>query len=147
MSVNVAKSNMGRWQFLPHVADIKIRVEGSSVADLLLSAMLALAKILQPGNCSDQGKLTVKKIIKIKTTDKTSLLIEFLNQVLFYSQVEGAIFCRLAIDKISDNSLTATISGYKVEGFAVDIKAVTYHQAEVIQDKKGRYSSIVIFDI
>ena len=146
-SVNVARSSMGRWQFLAHPADFKIRVEGNSAADLFLSAMLALAEILRPDSCRDQHQTEIKQKIEVRANDLTSLLVDFLNKVLFYSQVEGVVFCQLEIDKLTGNYLAATIGGSKTGEFAIDIKAATYHQAEVKKDKSGKYSSIIIFDI
>jgi SHS2 domain-containing protein len=90
-----------------------------------------------------------KSVISCSFTslDKTTLLIDFLSDILTASYERKMIFNTLQIKQLTDTPLDAMLLGYSVEQFDDDIKAVTYHEAEVIRNAKGNWETVVIFDI
>jgi SHS2 domain-containing protein len=43
--------------------------------------------------------------------------------------------------------LEATVYGRKVSGFKEDVKAVTYHEADITENEEGCLETVVVFDI
>ncbi len=138
---------MNKVTLLPHTADIRMKVEASSLELLFTTAVEAMNEILKKGICEDVLEFPLKEILDIQSLDTTTLLIDFLSDVLTMNYQHQAIFCKAEIHKLHNNILSATLCGVPVDGYEEDIKAVTYHEAEVIRNQKGNWESIVIFDI
>ena len=75
------------------------------------------------------------------------MLVDFLNEVLYDAYANKAVFQAVEFEVFEKNKLKGKIFGYKVKkGFDKDIKAVTYHGAE-IKKTDGNFEVILIFDI
>ena len=139
---------MHRYSFLEHTADIRILLEGEAFSDLFAAGTLAIAEILKPGCCTDQKPpFPIEKILRLESGDRTALLIDFLSDVLTQCHVDRAIYCAVSVKHLSETEIEAVIAGTQVKAFEDDIKAVTYHEAEVRQDAEGNWSCMVIVDI
>ncbi len=137
---------MRNYKLLPHTADVRLYVEADSLEELFKGALNGMADIIKKGSGAVKVE-TMAKMIKIDSLDSTSLLIDFLSEVLQYSQEEKAVYCRMKILKLENNTLEAEIYGREADGFDEDVKAVTYHEAEIKKNEKGNWETIIIFDI
>jgi len=72
--------------------------------------------------------------------------VDFLSAVLTQSDIEHAVFSEVKIKRMTDTEIEAEIFGAKVDKFDEDIKAVTYHSAEVKQ-KNEKWEAMVLFDV
>lgn len=133
-------------EFLPHTADIRMKIEGSTLEELFVAGVLGMGNILKEGFCNQNGVLVHTFKIEITAADQTCLLIDFLSEVLSISYAEKAIFCEVEFLKLTQATLIAEIHGKRVEGFDEEIKAVTYHEAEVHGNNRG-WETLIIFDI
>ncbi len=146
---------MRHYEIRPHTADIRLKIEGSTLKELFMSALEGMAEILKPGFCKNKSSGEIKETIEISAPDLTSLLIDFLSAVLTLSYERravfcGAVFCAVKFANVAEKkeySIQARIFGSKVNEFDEDIKAVTYHDAEVRKNKKGDYEIIITLDI
>ncbi len=134
------------WRFLSHRADIRMEVRAKNLPDLFRFSLQGMAEIIKPGKV-DKKMLTEIHRLNIEAADLTALLIDFLSEVLTVSHLQQAVFCQVDFIRLEPTRLAAKIYGAKVDGFDEDIKAVTYHQAEVKQDKQGIYHTVIVFDI
>ncbi|MGE4554734.1 MAG: archease [Candidatus Paceibacterota bacterium] len=137
---------MYRFQRLPHPADIRIKIEADSLEELFKGALKVLEEILEPDNYQKKKNLIFEEEINLTSYDLTSLLIDFLNQVLALSEIKKAIFSEIIFKKLSENEFSGIIKGYPVKKFSTGIKAVTYYQAEIIKNN-NLYQTIIVFDI
>jgi SHS2 domain-containing protein len=85
--------------------------------------------------------------VTIKAPDRTSLLIDFLGEVLADAHIERQAYVAVRFQELTETSVSAKLGGVSVEQFEEDIKAVTYHEADVRQDEKGMWATMVVFDI
>jgi SHS2 domain-containing protein len=138
---------MFHLHFLPHTADIRVRIEADSLEDLFLAGVTAMNEVLMGRFCDEENLVDVEETIETDSIDTTALLIDFLSDVLTLCHSEKALFCKLNVSAISPTRIRAKVGGTKVDGFHDDIKAVTYHEAEVVQNEKGWWETMVIFDI
>ncbi len=131
-----------------HTTDIRLKLEASTLVELFMVAVEGMAAIIKhdSNNHASVGSEIHKKI-SITSQDNVALLIDFLSDVLSESHFEYVIFTRVEISELTNKTLSAIVYGYPVESFDEDIKAVTYHEAYVIQNASGGYESQVIFDI
>lgn len=143
---------MKSYEFLPHVADVRLKVKADSLEDLFSAALQGMASLLKSNICPfDEGLAEedsiIKETIEISSIDSTSLLIDFLSEILTHSQVNKAVYCKVKFEKLTDNFLKTIIFGTKINSFDEDIKAVTHHEAEIKKDSDGNFETIIIFDI
>lgn len=133
---------MKKFEYLPHPADVKIRVYGKTIEDIFHNALLALFEILKP-------QLKNKKInenIEIKSFDQFSLLVDFLNEVLALSEIKKVGFYKLEIKNLTANFLKGELEGGEVVQFEQEVKAITYHQGE-IKKRDNYYLVDIILDV
>jgi SHS2 domain-containing protein len=136
------------YTILPHTADIRLQVMDKDPESLFRSAMQGMAYIQRHDFCA-KSLLTfsVTQKIELHAGDMTSLLIDFLSEVLTLSHIHKAIFCTVKFDHLSSRNLIALVYGEKVDETDEDIKAVTYHEAEITMTSEGDWMTMIIFDI
>ena len=134
-------------EFLPHTADIRMKIQADTLQQLFTTGMNGMGQVLKEGICDGELPHDLKQIITVSAQDLTCLLVDFLSEVLSFSYTEKAIFCELVLLEFSEQLLSAEISGMHVNGFSEEIKAVTYHEADVKQNPAGLWETVIVFDI
>jgi len=145
---------MKEYEILEHKADLKIRAFGKTKEELFLNMMKGMISASRPkikNQKSRQGRGLLKaaniKNFKIKSVDINALLVDFLNECLYSSQVNREIYQKIEFRKFSDTELEYGVLGQKVERFDEDIKAATYHGLDIKQNSRGLWQAEVIFDV
>ena len=136
-------NSMKQYEILEHKADLKIRAFGKTKEELFLNALRGMTES-QKG---EDLKGWVKKEIKIKSPDLSALLVDFLSEALYLSQINKEIYSSVEFKKFTETRIEGKLIGQKVERFGEDIKAVTYHSLEVNQKEDGSWEATVLFDI
>lgn len=131
------------YEILEHPADLRLRVWGRSLDALFKDALAGMNEFL--GGKAKTGR--IKRNVKINSSDKTALLVDFLNEALSLSQIHREAYAEVSFKKLTDTEAAAELVGSPVEEFAEDIKAATYHEANVIQNPDGVWETILVFDI
>ncbi len=134
---------MDRYYFIDHTADIRLVVESSNIKQLFATALKGMNELLDP-IISDDEVQTVE--IMIESNSIELLLIDFLSEILYLSNKNKSIYKVNKIFEINNKTIKCELYGSKIERFAEDIKAVTYHEAELIEED-GLLKARVIFDL
>jgi SHS2 domain-containing protein len=138
---------MKRYETFDHTADVGIRAFGKTVEEVFVNAAWALFELLTDMD-SIQERLTHE--IVVEGADREDLLIRWLSELLFLCEGEGYLFREFSISDLTATSLKAVARGEVFDPsrhqFKTEIKAVTYHQVEVVQ-KGENWVGKVIFDI
>ena len=134
------------FELLEHIADVRILAKGSDFNNLFSAALSGLCEVIIPGWQMRAKELIIFKKLKIESVDITSLLIDFLSEVLSLSHQDKCLFCEVKFEHLAESSLEAEIRGFEVEKFEEDVKAVTYHEAEVVSID-GVYQTMIVLDI
>jgi len=135
---------MKKYEILEHKADLKIRAFGKDKKELFSNMLLAMAESQKP---EIKGKQKNKRQIKIKSLDLAVLLVDFLSEALYLSQVNKEIYFDINFKKFSNTEIEGELIGQKVARFGEDIKAVTYHSLNIHQKKDKTWEATVLFDI
>lgn len=133
------------YEILEHTADVRMLVQGDSLEDLFSEALYGMMEILEP-KVDDQKKAT-ERATTLEAMDTTALLIDFLNEVLLSTHINKEAYNKVTFKELSQHSLEAILSGIAVQSFGEDIKAVTYHEAEVKRTEDGTWETMIVFDI
>ena len=131
------------FEEVSHTADIAIRVWGSGIDELFVSAALGMAHMLAGPTRTD---LSVEQTIEVTAGDAVALLVAFLGELLYLLERDGTLFRDFRIREISTTHLLACAFGGRLEEHWHHIKAVTFNDLEITLDAQG-YEVTVVFDV
>ena len=131
------------YEFLPHTADVRIRVTGHSQEDLFTEALLALCECVKS---SGEGEPRERRV-ETTAGNATDLLVDFLNEALWRIHAFGEIYERVEFERCSATEITATLHGRAFDSMEEDVKAVTYHEADVQMTGEGHWTTLLVLDI
>ena len=134
-----------KYKLISHIADIRLKVEADNLSELFVVALEGMNSIMKERGY-ERGEKS-KRIISVESPDETALLVDFLNEVLYQSHTNKEVYIEVNFLEFSETALKAEIYGQKVDGFDEDVKAVTYHEADVIKNEKGNFETMIVFDI
>lgn len=143
------------FEILPHTADLKIRVYGKTLKDLFANALIGMFQSICPqadgctiiDNRLKCPELPIKRELTVESINKECLLVDFLSDALYLSDVHNEAYLNVIIHDLDDKKIRATLRGIKVQGFeVVEIKAVTYHDL-VIKKVDDGWQVDIVFDI
>lgn len=133
---------MGKFEILEHKADLKIRVFGKTKKELFENALLGMCSFL--GTEIRNQKTEIRKI-KIRSSDLSSLLVDFLSEGLYLIQTNKEIYNKVRFMNLRNYELESELIGQKIQRFQEDIKAVTYHDLKI--EHKRYWRAEILFDI
>ncbi len=138
---------MKTFKVLPHTADVRLWVEADRLEELFAAALEGMAALMKESPAElKQGKV-IEMTLELEAPDITALLIDFLSTALTLAHEKKAVFTEVRFDNLNNQTLKGTIKGFETDGFDDDIKAVTYHEAEVKKNVSGKFESMIVFDI
>ena len=134
---------MKKFEILEHKADLKIRVFGKDLKELFENAMIGM---FESAKYESQGK-EIKREIKISSLDLPSLLVDFLSEVLYLSEINREVYRNIQFKKITEKNIEGILFGKKLKRIGVVIKGVTYHDLDINQKKDKTWEATILFDI
>jgi SHS2 domain-containing protein len=143
-----------KYEILEHKADLKIRAFGKNLKELFENAMIGMqnairAEVKSPYKVEPSGfrQKSKGRNIKIKSSDLSSLLVDFLSKINYLNEVNKEVYNSIRFVNFSHHGLEGEISGEKVENFGLIIKGVTYHDLDIRQRKDKTWEVTILFDI
>jgi SHS2 domain-containing protein len=127
---------------IEHTADWELKVWGTELSDIFEQAALGLFSLT---GMVLKSKPRLSRMIEMQNVDSESLLVDFLSELLYFSEAEEIGFDSFDI-RIHGSILKATLYGAPVDTMTREIKAVTYHNLAINQGVLGLEVSIV-FDV
>ena len=138
----MAEQSPAGFKELEHTADWELMVWGPDLSNLFIQAARGMYQL--SGIQLSSGSRQVRQI-NLHAADPESLLVSFLDELLFWGENEG-----LGIDefdlRIRDTSLQGRVWGAPIAHQEKEIKAVTYHNLNIQQRGPGLQVTIV-FDV
>jgi len=138
---------MGKdFEILDHTADVGIIAYGADLRQAFANAARALFSLITE---LDDVEEVLYRDIELTAGDEESLLVAWLNELVYRFDAEGILFKRFDIIQLDDNRLQARVYGEKVDSskhkLKTGVKAATYHMLKV--DKTDGFRVQVLFDI
>lgn len=135
------------FEIIDHTADIGINVYGRTLKDLFSNAAVALFSLISdPG----QVKATETRTVSVSAPDRESLLICWLNELIYLWDTEHLLLSHFKITRLTSQHLEAACLGERFDpskhSVHRDVKAATYHMLQINRGTQG-YQTRVIFDI
>jgi SHS2 domain-containing protein len=133
-----------RFHVLSHTANLKLKVYGEDLQGLFRNALRGMFESIEP----HYVKKAIPHIrhITISAHDVESLLVSFLAEALYLSDVHNEVYEKVSFDTFHSNELKATLYGMPVSSLKKEIKAITYHELE-IKKVTDHFEAIIVFDL
>jgi SHS2 domain-containing protein len=137
---------MKEFEIIDHTADVGIIAYGADMKTAFASAAKALFSLI-----TDLDDVAESRHCDIELTapDQESLLVAWLNELIYWFDTENIIFKRFDITQLDDTHLKARSYGERVDSarhkLKMGVKAATYHMLKL--DKNGGCKIQVLFDI
>jgi SHS2 domain-containing protein len=137
---------MKRFDIIDHTADIGIVAYGAELKEAFANAAYAMFTLIAD---LEDVKQTVSHEVEVDAEDRESLLVRWLNELLYLFDVKRIIFNVFEVTELSDTHLKARVHGEPIDmsrhSLMAGVKAATYHMLEI--EKVDGYKAQVIFDV
>jgi SHS2 domain-containing protein len=137
---------MARFEILDHTADVGIVAHGDGLEEAFANAAYGMFSLMADLDRVGEG---LHREIDVEALDQEALLVAWLNELLYLSDVDLAIFRRFEISSISEGRLRAMVYGEKIDTsrhhLKTPVKAATYHLLKIERENGCRVQ--VILDI
>ncbi len=126
-----------------HTADWSIRVRGGDLEELFRNAALGMAMLMSDVETIEPD---VKRQVALEEYDTETLLVSWLTELLWFNEETDAVFVRFEFQELTPQRLEATAWGGPADNQWKHIKAVTFHDLNIIQTQTG-HEVTLIFDV
>jgi len=135
------------FEVIDHAADVGIIAYGTDMKQIFSNAAFGLLSLItEPESIGAE----LQRKLEVVAEDRDSLLVEWLNELIYLFDAEHLLFNRFDIDSLTSNRLKATCYGDKFDPLRhklkLGVKAATYHMLKMDRRSNG-YRAQVIFDI
>ncbi len=129
---------------IEHTADYALRITGRDFAEMLVNAARGMVSLM----VTDPAALPteVEQSLELDALDAESLLVEWLNELAYWAEMEGLVFHRFELHRVTLTALQATVRGGHTPELQKHIKAVTFHNLQIIETDDG-LETTVVFDV
>jgi len=135
-----------KFDIIEHTADAGIVAYGTDLKEAFANAAYAMFTLIADLKSVRED---ICRQIEVQAVDEESLLVSWLNELLYLFDVEGIIFKRFKVMELSGTRLKAEGYGELIDkarhSLKAGVKAATYHMLRVAKD--NGYSVQVIFDV
>ena len=140
----------GTWTSFEHTADIGIEVSAPTLDALFTTAASALFELLIEAGPAPPRRTAIELPIAVHAADASELLIRWLSELLYINETEHLILRRCVLTELLPDRLAGMVTWDPFDPVSHrhrrEIKAVTYHQAGIVESREG-WRVRVVFDV
>ena len=137
---------MGEFYFFDHTADLGLGITGASLAEVFELAAQGLFSVMVDIDTVEERQAMD---IDVTSSDVEALLVQWLNELLYHSEVEDMLLKRFDVLELSQTHIRAQCYGEVIDrqrhNLLSGVKAATYHMVQV--RKNSQFYARVILDI
>jgi SHS2 domain-containing protein len=135
------------FETFDHTADVGIIARGATLGEAFANAAKAMFSLMVD---LDRVEPREERRVEATADDREGLLVNWLAELIYLSEVDNLVFGRFEIDEISDARIVARAFGEPLDlerhNPKLMIKAVTRHMLQVAESD-GVWQARVILDI
>ncbi len=133
------------FEEVEHTADWALRVRGHGLRELLVNAARGMGCLL----VSDLASIPVEveRHLELDALDAESLLVQWLSELAYWAEAEMLVFREFDLGQVTPDHLEAVVRGGYAPNLQKHIKAVTYHDLEIIATQDGLLEATIVFDV
>jgi SHS2 domain-containing protein len=127
---------------LEHGADSALRIHGADCKALLSNAALGMFSLMADWGDSP---LSTEREIHLRAIDSETLLVDWLNELLYLHELQGVVYTDFEILSASPESLQAIARGTDDWHPRTAIKAATFNDLSIEKTAEG-FTATIVFD-
>jgi len=131
------------FEEIEHTADLAIRAYGRDMRGLFASAAHGMFALMAEPPIGEPAR---EREVSLEGMDYESLLVDWLNELIYLHEVEGETYYQFAIETLSPTKLKAHVIGGPSRHKTKAIKAATFHDLAIEETPSGLVATIV-FDV
>ncbi len=132
------------FEVIEHTADWSIRVRGHDLSHLFEHAAQGMSTLM--AGDLDELPHDVQRILELSAYDVEGLLVEWLSELAYWAEMEQLVFSQFDIVEVTQRNLRAVVRGGRAGELHKHIKAVTYHNLDVVENEQG-WETTIVFDV
>ena len=146
-------ADTGKFELVPHTADLGICVTSPTRAGLIKIATQGLYAVI--GNLKAEDGSRFRRTLELTDGDALSYLRDYLAELLFLFYSKREIATMVRIKEFSDEQFLGEIEVARLDEqcsvFEREVKAITYHELAITEKKSDTgetfYEAMIIVDI
>ncbi len=142
---STARRRPAKYRQLSHTADLAWRIWGGSLTELFENAAGAVVATMTDRRYIRRQE---RREIEVESLDRESLLVDWLNRLLYLFDVEGFLGREFQVADLTDQSLKVTAWGERFDPERhpekTAIKAATYHHLEIVPRGNGWQATVIL---
>ena len=123
---------MPSFEVIDHTADAGIVAYGQDLQEAFANAAYGMFSLVTD---LEQVREDTSFDIQVEAADREALLVSWLNELLYYFEVERFIPSRFEIERLDEDRLEAKVYGERIDlsrhQLNTAIKAATYHMLKI----------------
>lgn len=137
-------SNSGFYEEIEHTADLALRFGGPDLESFFRIAARGMYHLL--GAEATPSKGAEQHTISLEAMDLESLLVDWLGELAYLAETADLVFGEITFKTLTATRIEAILTGCRMHRLEKVIKAVTFHNLNVIKTDDG-YAATVVFDV
>ena len=134
---------MSPYREVDHTADWALHVWAPTLEELFVEAARGMYTLV---GAQAQPGVTVRRRVELTADDHESLLVAWLQELLYFTESEELAFTGYHIAHLEPTHLRAEVEGGPTGRLDKMIKAVTYHNLKINRTADG-YDTTIVFDV
>ena len=138
---------MKTYKIIARPDEYLVEVQADSLEELFFGALLGANEIIKKGICDHEMHISQTQDIEITSHDATTLLVDFLNEVLSHTNERKIIFCHLDFQHFDNQMLRAEIRGERIDVFDEELKEAIPHGTQIMKNENGIFEVKIPFEM
>ena len=130
------------YEEVKHTADVALRVWAADFNNLLIQSALGMYTLIGIQQRKDRP---ITHELRLQKTSREVILVDFLNELVFLIEEFQQVFTQFFI-KTEEKTVVIKMTGFRTSSYQREIKAVTFHNLEIITKPQG-FETTITFDI
>jgi SHS2 domain-containing protein len=132
------------YEEIEHTADLALRLGGPDLESFFCIAARGMYHLLGAETTPSKG--AEQHTISLEAMDLESLLVDWLGELAYLAETAGLVFGEIRFKILTTTRIEAILTGCRMHRLEKVIKAVTYHNLNVVKTGDG-YAATVVFDV
>lgn len=129
--------------FAAHTAEVRLDVRAPTLPALYAEAARGTAELMS-GVTEPKAALGPVEHVLVDAGDPDALLVAWLNELLFLSEVHKRIYSDVRVDELTGTTLSASVRGWEPPFLRTAVKAATLHGLKIAAQPGGFTASVVL---
>ena len=128
------------WQ--EHVGEVMLSLDAATLPELFVEAGSALAELA--GSDAAPAGAGPWERVQLTAPDRAALLFEWLNELIYRSEVNKRAYREFRVEKLTERALDAEVRGDLLSKLRTAVKGATMHRLIVEPSEHGWHAEVVL---